>query len=241
MTQVEGASAAAPAVPGTVLLQGIVGSTAYGLAGPDSDTDRLGIFAVDTVRLFGLRQPQDSVVDTDPDVTMHEASKAVRLILGGNPTVTEILWLPEDLYEVRTELGNELISIRSAFLSAKRVRDAYLGYATQQFRKLESRGDGSFSSDTRKRTAKHARHLARLLDQGVELYLTGHLRIRLENPEGYRAFGERVAAGDVECAREALATAERVFDRMHTKLPERPDEAAAERWLRRVRLKHLAQ
>ena len=30
---------------GTVLLSGIVGSTAYGLAGPDSDVDRLGMYA----------------------------------------------------------------------------------------------------------------------------------------------------------------------------------------------------
>ena len=36
----------------------------------------------------------------------------------------------------------------------------------QQFRKLVSRGDGSFSADTRKRTAKHARHLARLCTRG---------------------------------------------------------------------------
>lgn len=33
---------------GAMLLAGIVGSTAYGLAGPDSDVDRLGVFAVPT-------------------------------------------------------------------------------------------------------------------------------------------------------------------------------------------------
>lgn len=51
----------------------------------------------------------------------------------------ELVWLPDELYEVRTPLGDELIGIRGSFLSAQRVRDAYLGYATQQFRKLESR------------------------------------------------------------------------------------------------------
>ena len=56
--------------------------------------------------------------------------------------------------------------------------NAYLGYAQQQFQRLDRRGDGSFSSDTRKRTAKHARHLMRLCRQGYELYTTGRLDVR---------------------------------------------------------------
>jgi uncharacterized protein len=109
------------------LLSGIVGSTAYGLAHPGSDVDRLGLFAVDTVELHGLRRHTESVVTKDPDLTLHEAAKWCRLALGGNPTVMELVWLPDELYEVRTPLGDELIGIRSSFLSAKRVRNAYLG------------------------------------------------------------------------------------------------------------------
>lgn len=125
-----------------ILLQGIVGSTAYGLAGPDSDVDRLGMFAAPTEAFHGLRMPEESHVDTGtgPDITLHEAGKYARLALGSNPTVMELMWL--DSYETRTELGADLIGIRSAFLCAKRVRDAYLGYATQQFRKLEAREAG---------------------------------------------------------------------------------------------------
>ena len=132
---------------GTVLLAGIVGSTAYGLAGPQSDVDRLGIFAAPTIALLGLDAPTQSRVTTRPDVTQHEAGKAARLLLTANPTVTELLWLPENLYETRTPLGAELIDIRSAFLSAQRVRDAYLGYASQQLRRLVNREDSSLPSD----------------------------------------------------------------------------------------------
>ncbi|HEU5352848.1 MAG TPA: nucleotidyltransferase domain-containing protein [Actinocrinis sp.] len=116
---------------GTVLLSGIVGSTAYGLAGPGSDVDRLGMYAAPTRELLGLHQPRESHVTTKPDATFHEAGKAARLMLAGNPTATELLWLPDDLYETRTALGEEAIALRGAFLSAKRVRDAYLGYAAQ--------------------------------------------------------------------------------------------------------------
>jgi hypothetical protein len=226
----------------TMLLAGVVGSTAYGMAGPGSDVDRLGLFAWPTVALLGLTPPAQSVVRThpDPDATYHEAGKAVRLLLSANPTVTELLWLPDDLYETRTELGDEAVAIRAAFLSARRVRDAYLGYAAQQFRKLLVRGDGSFSADTRKRTAKHARHLMRLADQGFALYSTGRMSVRLADPSRYLEFGERIAA-DPEAARPFLAAAEERFDAASSPLADEPDVAVAEDWLLRVRRTFWAQ
>lgn len=230
-----------------VLLAGIVGSTAYGLAGPGSDVDRLGVFAAPTVAFHGLYPPRESIVTTAPDVTWHEAAKFVRLALSGNPTVTELTWLPDDLYETRTDLGDRLIGIRSAFLSAPRVRAAYLGYAGQQFRKLESRTDGSAGTGRRgaghqeagRRIAKHARHLARLVHQGRTLYATGWLPIRLDDPQWYLDFGDRVAAGHLDEARRLLAEAERDFGEIRTPLPEQPDEPTVERWLLAVRAAHL--
>lgn len=226
MTQLDG--------HGTVLLSGIVGSTAYGLAGPGSDVDRLGMYAAPTKALLGLHRPPESHVTAKPDATFHEAGKAARLMLAGNPTATELLWLPDDLYETRTALGEEMIELRGAFLSAKRVRDAYLGYATQQFRKLIARGNEPRAEDLSSRTAKHARHLMRLVDQGLELYMTGTVVIRLPDPERYREFGERVAA-DPQAAAPFMSRAEERFDRADTALPTEPDTEAVEAWLLRVR------
>ena len=224
--------------PPNVLLSGIVGSVAYGLDTDDSDVDRLGVFAAPTEKLLGLHPPNPSVVSSKPDATFHEAGKYAALALKVNPTITELMWLPDDLYETRTGPGSALIAIRRSFLSQKAVRNAYLGYATQQFRRLENRGDGSFSADTRKRTAKHARHLLRLLTQGLELYETGALTVRLQNPDHYRDFGERVAAGDIEAAQKEIGSAERWFNSAESPLSERPDEAAVEFWLQMVRRKH---
>jgi uncharacterized protein len=211
-----------------VLLAGIVGSTAYGLAGPHSDVDRLGVFAAPTSALLGLTTPPETYVSSQPDVTLHEARKYCLLALAGNPTVGELMWLPADLYETMTPLGEALIERRAAFLSANRTRDAYLGYATQQFKRLEHKG-------VDKRTAKHARHLYRLCFQGFELYSTGHLPIRLADPETFMRFGEDVAAGDIEQAKRMLARYERLFDETKTRLPEEPDSRAVEDWLRKVR------
>lgn len=220
------------------LLSGIVGSRAYGLATEDSDTDRLGVFAYPTEKILGLHPGDQSVVKTGPDVTFHEAGKFLALALKCNPTITELLWLPEELYETRTPLGEKLIGIRQCLLSAPLVRNAYLGYATQQFRRLENRseqGDYSFSADTRKRTAKHARHLLRLLDQGMDLHDSGILTVRLLDPERYRDFGERVAAGDTAIARHEISRAEQWMNTVKSALPDKPDYARAEQWLLEVR------
>ena len=216
-----------------VLLAGVVGSTAYGLATPESDVDRLGVFATPTVAFHGLTPPAESHVTTGPDVTVHEAGKYCRLALKGNPSVAELMWLPD--YEVLTPLGRELVDIREAFLSAAAVRNAYLGYAQQQFTKLKNRGDGTFSPDLRHRTAKHARHLARLCDQGYGLYATGKLRVCVDNPWFYHQFGEQVASGDLATAEALLAAAEANFNETRSPLPAAPDKQAVQAWLLRVR------
>jgi hypothetical protein len=58
--------------------------------------------------------------------------------------------------------------------------------------------------------------------------------VTLDDPQRYHDFGHAMAA-DPGLARSTLADAERRFSRIASVLPERPDEAAVERWLLRVR------
>lgn len=195
-----------------ILLQGIVGSRAYGLATATSDTDRLGVFAAPTDQFHGLHPPtgkRATHVTTAPDSTLHEAAKFAALALNANPTVMELLWLPGHLYEVRTSLGSQLIDLRHSFLSAKRVRDAYLGYATQQL--VSVRRHGRFPDVPRDRIAKHARHLMRLIEQSTVLWSTGMLVLEVTDVEKIRDFGDRVALGDTDLAHDLLTEAECVF------------------------------
>lgn len=219
-----------------VLLAGVVGSQAYGLATPESDTDRLGIFAVPTELLFGLSLPEPSRVFKEPDVTYHEAARACRLLSTCNPTVTELLWLPE--HEVKTDLGQELVDIRTSFLWKQKVRNAYLGYAEAQFDRMYRRPDKTFSSDLRKRTAKHARHLLRLLHQGFDLYRTGQLVVKLEDPQMYHDFGDNVAE-EPDRAKVQLDLYRRQFDEAQSPLPDGPDLVMIEEWLVKVRRANL--
>lgn len=215
---------------GTVLIGAVVGSTAYGLAHAGSDEDRLGVFAAPTNALLGLDTVQESHVWHEPsDVTFHEVGKYVRLALAGNPTITELLWHPNP--ERVNDAGQTLIDLRSAFLSKDKIRAAYLGYAIQQFEKLKKRGDGAFDSDTRARAPKHARHMARLMDQGYQLYTTGELSIQVDNPEWYIEFSN---AGPERWLSWFEAERHR-FDNAPSALPDEPDRERVNNYLIELR------
>lgn len=226
----------------STLLSGIVGSTAYGLNGPDSDVDRLGFAAAPTVAFHGLHIPTGKAATREqhkPDVVVHEAGKYLSLALACNPTILELLYLPDELIEVRTPLGDELIAMRRSLLSARRVRDAYLGYAESQFRRLRTRG--RFPDVPVSRIRKHARHLRRLVFQGRELYLTGEMNVEVTYPHLYHAFAERIVSDPergLEVAERLISTTAMALDSRKSALPEHPDEVAAERWLRKVRAHH---
>lgn len=218
----------------TVILQGIVGSTAYGLAREGSDVDRLGVFTAPSEEFWGLHPPtgkEATYTRHNPDLTLHELGKFCSLALQCNPTILELLWLPGELYETMETPGFRLITdpLRSAFLSHKRVRDAYFGYATQQFTRLSNKQ--RFPDVPVNRIEKHARHLSRLLVQGFQLYSTGTMSVRVEQPEEYFKFGERVANGDIDHARQVVDGYSRLFDRAESPLPEAPNSAAVEDYL----------
>lgn len=227
---------------GTLLAVGIVGSTAYGMARPGSDVDRLGLYASPTTAWFGLSIPADErgtvVLHGAPagDAQLHEARKYARLALSGNPTALELLWLPEDCYELRTAEFSALQAIRERLLERGRIRNAYFGYARDQLSRLQGRSGSHDSNENRRE--KHARHLLRLLDHGLHAYEHGEIKVRVDDPERYHAFG-RACAEDPSRAEQALAQAEERFDSITSPLPAKADREALDAWLHAVRRNHL--
>lgn len=218
-----------------IILEGIVGSTAYGLATEGSDIDKLGVYVQPTESLHGLSlytEKDFSVVTTSPDITMHEIGKFCRLALKCNPTITELLWLPEEFITLATPEGILLRMFAKNFLSEQLIRDAYMGYAKSQLIRLESRGD--FGSDLKKRTNKHARHLLRLMHQGYTVYTTGELPIKLEDPERYHAFGEEVAE-DSSVGRIMFEYYENKFNAAKCVLPKFPNTDSIDHLMKSIR------
>lgn len=173
------------------ILKARVGSHLYGLNREDSDEDFLGVFVAPTLDVLGLKPISETHVSKDPDTTLHEVKKFISLCLGCNPTVLELLWVPE--YILIDDYGELLVNYRERFLSTSRVRDAFGGYAYQQAKKLEKReneGLEGFGPKVKKRKAKHARHCFRLLRQGRQLLETGTMILKVENSEEYFAFDD---------------------------------------------------
>lgn len=225
-----------------IILKGVVGSTAYGLSTPESDVDTGGIYAVDTVELFKLHQPplREQTIETkSPDVTLHEAHKFCRLASKCNPSILELLWLGS--YEQLAPMGSALIVIRNHFLSAQAVKGAYLGYANEQMLRLNAAKivQRLTTDERRQKMAKHARHVARLLYQGYQLYRTSTLPVKLPNAGLIREIGEAAGEGDAGPLRRYFASHEAKFNANPSALPEAPDTQVIDDWLRQLRLAYL--
>jgi len=217
--------------PENIILEGITGSQAYGLDTESSDTDIKGIYVAPTERVLSLGWNLDkSTYDhVEPDWVYHEVQKFMKLAMGGNPTVLEMLFL--EGYTVLTKAGKMLVDNRHLFLSNV-VRKSYYGYAFSQARKLNARG-GTYGNGRNKRYEKHSRHLFRLLYQGRELLETGSLTVRV-SPEMRE---EIFSMGDLspnELIDRFTEEHER-FDSIKSVLPDKPDREGVNKLLLRIR------
>lgn len=181
-----------------------VGSHAYGLANEHSDVDTMRVIVQPTSRLVGINKPPEPVTHrTDPDVTEYELGHLIGLLLKSNPTVTEILWLPEDCYRDVSALGRELIEMRSHLLSAKHVREAYMGYVNSQVKlvaRLADRDEVPYA-----RIAKAQRHIVRLTVQAESLWETGEMTVRPPRPDLIREAAENMNVDQLAEGFERLA------------------------------------
>jgi len=129
-----------------------------------------------------------------------------------------------------TPLGEELLSIREAFLS-QMIFQTFNGYAMSQFKKIEQdiRNSGEIKW-------KHAMHLLRLLLTGAATLREGRVPVRVEaHRDRLLAVkrGELPWAGVDAWRRELHHDFESALS--ETKLPERPDYEAANRLLLKAR------
>lgn len=215
-----------------VLFQGVTGSHAHGLNHAGSDVDRVVVFNNPTWDYLGLYPPSETSSaekTTLGDTTYHEVGKFCRLGIKANPSILEVLWL--DQYEEKSPEGEELISLRRDMLSVRAVKSAYLGYANSQF-------NGAARSKSAASSSKYGRHFYRLLCQGVELYRDGNMQVKVEDPEKVLAFGERMALGHLQEAKDLLTWAEEEFSKPSA-LPEEPNIRKVNDWLVDLRIRQL--
>lgn len=226
--------------PNGIILEGVTGSTAYGLATENSDIDIKGVYLLPTETVLGLRfDPAHTTKDhTDPDWVYHELGKFMKLVAGGNPTVSELLWLEE--YTKLTPTGKLLVDNREIFLSTPAIMNAYRGYAMGQAMKLSKRqaeGKNGYDSALKNRFAKHTRHCFRLLLQARQLLETGKLTVRVtpEQREWLFKMGEQTP----ETIVDAFIAEDSKMDDIVSVLPDAPDWEKINELLYKIRKENM--
>jgi len=227
-----------PMITDDVILMGIFGSHAYGLARSCSDINRQGVFLTPSREFLGAIQPvADSREAHEPNARELDLGKFMRIALDGRPSALEMLYL--DDYGHITETGRQLVGLREHFLSAPAVASGYLTnteWAVKKIMKRHAVADSGFDI----RNPKSARHVLRLLQSGLSLYTDGHLPLRVRNRGEIFDFGHSVGIlGDMDLLQDTLHSYEERFAATRSPLPEEPDTAKLSDWLRNVRLDEL--
>jgi uncharacterized protein len=212
-----------------VIYRCVVGSTAYGLAEPGSDVDRRGVYLPPAELHWSLEGVPEQVENDATEEVYWELEKFLVLALKANPNVLECLHTP--IVELAAPLGEELLAMRSAFLS-KLVYQTYNGYVVSQFRKLEQ--------DRRARGEirwKHAMHLIRLLLGGIAVLREGLVPVEVAPAQRERLLAIRRGEVSWPTVNAWRLDLHRAFDAAYeaTSLPERPDYARANAFLIRAR------
>ena len=214
------------------ILRAMVGSTLHGLHhGGQDDRDEMAVFVeppeylVGLARARGIRgglygfehfveRTQPEGVRSGPgdlDLVAYSLRKYVRLALKGHPTILLLLFVPDELLIVQTDLGQELRSLGPALISRQAGR-GYLGYLRgQKERLLGVRGQKRVNRpelvEAHGFDTKYAMHAARLGYQGLELLNTGRLTLPMPEPERSRVMAIRTGARSFE---EAIAEIDEV-------------------------------
>ena len=155
-----------------VIYRCIVGSRAYGLSNDESDTDRRGIYLPPADLQWSLYGVPEQLESPETEEVYWELQKFLVFALKANPNVLECLYTP--LVETTTALAEELLAMRSAFLS-RLVYQTYNGYVLSQFKKLEQ--DWRAAGEVK---WKHAMHLIRLLLSGITVLREGFVPLSVE-------------------------------------------------------------
>lgn len=221
-----------PSSTSDTILAVVIGSRAYGLAGPGSDHDRRAVHAAPTRSFWHLDKPPTHRDGPRDEEFSWEVERFCTLALQANPTVLEVLWSP--LTEHLTPAGADLRAIRTAFLS-RRVSSTYGTYASDQLKKVNNR-----HARTGEVNHKQAMHMIRLLMAGAHVLRTGSVLVDVTaHRDDLLAIRNGTVPWPEVQERAAALQADLAAAAAGTTLPEHPDRDTVDRYLVELRAKLL--
>lgn len=225
------------------ILEGEVGSRAFGTNPLSSDNDRMGVCIEPLSEAMGIRRNFEQVVyrtaqertgvkdapsqEGDTDLTVYSLRKFARLCLDGNPSVLTLLFVPD---VTMTAYGSRLRNLAPS-IASKRAGARFLGYMTQQkMRLLGERGQKNVNRAALVGRdgfdSKYASHIIRLGYQGVEYLETGALNLPMTGQPLQDCIDIRAGKWDLqECLTKAGELEVMLKDALSMSiLPELPNE-----------------
>jgi predicted nucleotidyltransferase len=108
-----------------IILSGVVGSYAFGLATEDSDVDLMQVVLDPPESYIGLHSSTKASqkIGEEEDKTVYEFRDFVKLCLKSSPNTIPLLFLDE--YITINDIGKELVSLRECFISKKLIHTFY--------------------------------------------------------------------------------------------------------------------
>ncbi|MFI5625271.1 DNA polymerase beta superfamily protein [Nocardioides sp. NPDC051685] len=240
------------------ILRTVVGSGVHGIAIPGTDDhDELGVYIEPPAYVLGVGSHREDYIwrtqpegvrsgHGDTDLVLYSLRKYLRLALKGNPTVLLPLFAPEESLVTVTPLGEELRSLRDAFLS-RLAAERFLGYMNGQHERMlgQSRRNVPNRPELIERygwDVKYGSHALRLAFQGRELAAEARLTLPMPGIERERVLAvkrgevprEEVSAQITQLEAEVRG----LLDSGRTPLPLDPDLARIDAWAVSAQRRH---
>lgn len=236
-----------------LILLGYRGSIAHGMYMPNSDpnsvddVDLMGIFLFPLENYIGLPQGKETIEKfiNKYDIVFYEFRKFIRLLLKSNPNVLGMLWLQDNHYLLRTDVGQMLIDNRELF-SSKLAYKSFTGYAYSQLKRATHNSTQGYMGEKRKKLVekygfdcKNLSHCIRLLKTGIEFLSSGELNVfRHDAP-----LLLEIKRGEWSLEK-VKKEAKRLFNLVdeayvRSKLPEKPDYEKVNKIVMEVLMNHI--
>lgn len=112
-----------------------MGSQAYGTATPNSDIDIKGIYIQNIFDVGSFNYQQQ--IMPDKDTTYFEVKRFLELAGSANPTILELMWMPDRCIQIKDPLFIKYIESNRDIFLTKQCCNSFMGYAVQQIHKAK--------------------------------------------------------------------------------------------------------
>ncbi|AEO93477.1 gp218 [Bacillus phage G] len=229
---------------GLLIREGFGGSIGYGTNHAKSDVDLRGLFipkrhfllGINNVDQFNCKTVKDTKYGKSDDIEYFSLQKFINLALEGNPNVVEQLFINREHVTFENEFGKELYELRYEFLT-KNAYGRFGGYAHAQMKRMDSKGNHNGHSSHRDiieefgYDTKHAMHLVRLYQMGIQILRDGELYTYRPNRQELLdiRYGKYTLSQIKNYAEELNKELEDAM--MKSKIPDYPDFDKINRWV----------